>query len=257
VIVSPVHVEIVDLKYGQGVRVDADGNPQLRIYGVGALEAFGDLLGEVEFVRMTVFQPRLNHTVSETLKATDLRTWRDSLIPIAELALGHNAPFGPSDTACRWCPASGQCKAQLEYATTMDFGVSPEVLDEYDLAEALERIPMIEAWCAAVRDHALDLVYSKGKHVPGYKVVLSNGRRSVKDQESAIEALKQIGYSLDQIAVTKIKGIGELEKLLGGDFDIAVGPFVTKSDGNPCLVPEDDGRPSVEPNTEAAKEFSE
>jgi hypothetical protein len=257
VIVSPVHVEIVDLKYGKGVQVEAEGNPQLRLYGIGALEAFGDLLGEAEFVRVTVFQPRLNHTVSEEISAKDLRSWRDSLIPIAEVALGHDAPFGPSDAACRWCPASGQCTAQLKYATALDFGVDPEVMSEEDIAEALDLIPAIEAWCAAVRNLALDLVYSKGKQVPGYKVVQSGGKRFVKDPEAALEVLATMGYALDEVSKRKINGIGELEKLLKKDFDIYLGPFIDKSSGSPSLVTEDDKRPSINPNAEAAKEFSE
>jgi hypothetical protein len=257
VIVSPVHVEIVDLKYGMGVKVEAQDNPQLRLYGIGALEAFGDILGDAEFVRMTVFQPRLYHTVSETLPAAELVAWRDSIIPIAEVALGHDAPFGPSDAACRWCPAAGQCVAQLQYATAMDFGVTPEVLTEEDLAEALDRIPAIEAWCAAVKNYALDLAYSKGTKIPGYKVVRSGGKRFVKDPEAALEALTAIGYALDEVSKRKINGIGELEKLLGGDFDIAVGPFIDKSEGSPSLVTEDDRRSAINPDQEAQKEFSE
>lgn len=256
VIVSPVHVEIVDLKYGMGVQVEAEGNPQLRLYGVGALEAFGFVLGETKYVRTTVFQPRLHHTVSEELSAAELVAWRDSIIPIAELALGHDAPFGPSDAACRWCPASGQCAAQLEYATAMDFGVIPETLSEEDLADALDRIPAIEAWCAAVRDLALDWAYSKGRPIPRYKVVASSGRRVVTDPDAALEALTAIGYALDEVSKRKINGIGELEKLLQGDFDLAVGPFVTKTKGNPSLVPESDKRKSIDPEEEARKEFS-
>jgi hypothetical protein len=59
VIVSPDAVEVCDFKYGLGVRVDAEGNPQIRLYGVGALEAYGDLLGDVHTVRLHIFQPRL------------------------------------------------------------------------------------------------------------------------------------------------------------------------------------------------------
>lgn len=257
VIVSPVHVEIIDLKYGMGVQVEAEGNPQLRLYGIGALEAFGDLLGEAEFVRVTVYQPRLNHTVSEEIPAHELRRWRDSLLPIAEVALGHDAPFGPSDKACRWCPASGQCTAQLKYATALDFGVEPEVMTEEDIAEALDRIPAIEAWCAAVRNLALDMVYSQGRNVPGYKVVQSGGKRFVADPERALETLAAMGYALDEVSKRKINGIGELEKLLKKDFDIFMGPFVDKTTGSPSLVTEDDRRPPINPNAEAVKEFSE
>jgi hypothetical protein len=377
VIVSPTCVESVDFKYGLGVRVEAVGNPQLRLYGVGALEAFGDLLGEVERVRLTIFQPRLSHVATEELPAAELRAWRDSIIPIAESALGPDAPFGPSEEACRWCPVSGRCTAQLQWSVTRDFGTDfekdrkeydrrhdmvrntrgpaklhpchdcggeakdwsqihgtdgehpdhyaprcrschskydnvareftqkgrpateaekdrikkvnsrkygcgdcalvsnlgglithqkatghegqrggPEIMDEVSLAEALDRIPMIEAWCKAVRDYCLDRVYSQGQPIPGYKVVLSGGRRVITDPEAALEALTAIGYALDEVSVRKPKGIGELEKLLKKDFSIAVGPFVQKSEGSPSLVPESDARLAIDPEGQAAVDFS-
>jgi len=256
IIVSPSTVESVDLKYGLGVRVEAEGNPQLRLYGIGALESFGDLLGPVETVRLTIFQPRLNHVATEEIAAADLRAWRDSIIPTAELALGPDAPFGPSLETCRWCPVNGQCRAQAEYSTRQDFGLQADLMDEYELAEALARIPMIEAWCAAVRDYCLARVYSEGKPIPGYKVVMSGGRRVVTDPEAALEALTAIGYTLDQVSVRKVRGIGELEKLLGGDFGLAVGPFVQKTEGSPALVPESDKRPAVNPEAQAQQDFS-
>jgi hypothetical protein len=255
VIVSPDVVEVCDFKYGLGVRVEAQGNPQIRLYGVGALEAYGDMLGQVGVVRLHIFQPRLGHVSTEELTSNELRGWRDSIIPTAELALGPDAPFGPSDEACRWCPVSGQCRAQMEHSVQGDFAPA-ELLDEVELADALERIPAIEKWCAAVKDYCLDLVYSKGKTIPGFKVVMSGGRRSITDPEGALEALTSIGYDKDEVSTRKMRGIGDLEKLLGGDFDVAVGPFITRGPGSPSLVPESDRRAAVNPEAQAAQEFS-
>jgi hypothetical protein len=255
VIVSPTAVESVDFKYGLGVRVQAEGNPQLRLYGVGALEAFGDLLGDVNTVRLSIFQPRLGHVSTEELTADELRGWRDSILPTAEVALGTDAPFGPSETACRWCPVSGRCRAQMESTTRRDFAPA-ELLEPDELAGALQQIPAIEAWCAAVKDYCLDLVYSQGGQVPGFKVVLSGGRRSITDPDGALEALTAIGYAADEVSVRKMRGIGELEKLLGEDFGVAVAPFVTKSTGNPSLVPEKDKRQAVNPEGRAAEDFA-
>lgn len=257
IIVSPTAVESVDFKYGLGVRVEAVENPQLRLYGVGALEAFGDLLGDVEAVRMTIFQPRLHHVATEEMSATDLRAWRDSIIPVAELALGPDAPFGPSEQACRWCPATGQCVAQMKWATARDFGEQPEILSDQELASALDQLPGIKAWCAAVEAYTLHRVYSENKPIPGYKVVMSGGKRTVVDPVAALEALTAIGYDLDEVSVRKPKGIGDLEKLLKGDFDIAVGPFVKKGDGSPSLVPESDNRQAINPEARAAEDFKE
>lgn len=258
VIVSPVHVEIVDLKYGSGTFVMVVGNPQLRLYGVGALEAFGDLLGDTEEVYITVFQPRMENVATEEMTATELRAWRDSIIPVAEEALGDDAHFGPSEDACRWCPAAGDCRARMEWATQLDFGTSPDRLDNEEIAEALERIPSIMQWCEAVRALALDKAYSKGERIPGWKVVRSGGRRSITDHEAAIDVLVQIGHSLDEVSTRKAKGIGDLEKLLGkAEFERVLAPYVSKGTGSPSLATEDDDRPAIDPNHEAAKEFGE
>lgn len=258
VIVSPVHVEIVDLKYGKGIQVEADDNPQLKLYGVGALEAFGDLLGDPEQVKWTVFQPRLDHTVSDELSAPALREWRDSLIPIAEEALGEDAHFGPSDEACRWCPASGNCKAQLTWVTQRDFGIEPETLSEEELSEALAQVPAIQAWCASIMDYALDHIYSQGAKVPGYKVVRSGGKRRISDEQGAIEALELLGYDREQVARTSTKTLGDLEKLMGKTkFAKVLDPFITKGDGSLSVVPADDPRDAADPNQGAQAEFGE
>lgn len=259
VVVAPTWVHITDLKYGMGVRVDPVDNPQLMLYGIGALEAFGDVLGHVEYVHLSVYQPRIANVATTTMRADDLRGWRDGIIPIAEEARGPNARFGPSEAACRWCPASGQCAAQRDWAVNRDFGAIASTLSPDDLKEALDAIPAIEQWCAAVRAYALDRIYSKGRTVPGYKVVKSAGKRYVSDPDGALEALSLIGYEMNDIAKTepKIRGIGELEKLLGKKvFASTMSPFVSKSDGTASLVPDSDDRPSISPHTEAASIFA-
>jgi hypothetical protein len=262
VLVSPVHVEIVDLKYGQGVPVFAPGNPQLRLYGVGALELFGTLLGDVETVRCTVHQPRLNSTSTEELTAAELRAWRDSLIPIAEEALAPGAHFGPSETACRWCPAAGECRARVEFMTAQDFAVEPDLLDGDELAELLPRLASIREWCDAVANSALDRAYSRGEHIPGYKVVRSGGQRYVTDPDKAAERLAELGMDEDAVWSRKLKGIGDLEKLVKahGEYkklEDALGELVGRTPGKPALAPEDDNRPAIDPDGEAVKEFSE
>jgi len=144
----------------------------------------------------------------------------------------------------------------MAWATSLDFGVTADVLDDAALADALERIPAIEAWCNAVKDYALDRVYSQRIPLPGYKVVLSGGRRAITDPDGAIQALKMVGYTFDQIAASKLKGIGELEKLLKGDFDTVLSPFVAKSEGSPSLVPESDKREAIDPESGAAQAFA-
>lgn len=260
VIVSPQHVEIIDFKYGSGVAVEAHGNPQLRLYACGAMDTYADLLGETEVIRSTVHQPRMDHVLTEELTPEALRKWRaEEVIPVAEVALGPDAPFGPSDTACRWCPASGRCRAQLEAVFATDFEEMPETLEPEEVSEKLSQVSMVQSWLNAFQETALNMAYSEGKRIPGYKVVLSGGQRSVKDHPKAIEILTAEGYKPEEISNTKAKGIGELEKLLGKDkfHQLLEEPgIVSKSDGKPALVVESDKRPAIAPNSEAAREFA-
>ena len=261
VIVSPQHVEIIDFKYGSGVAVEAEGNSQLRLYACGALDTYGDVLGDTQVVRSTVHQPRMNHVLTEELAPAELRQWRDEVvIPIAEVALGDDAPFGPSDEACRWCPASGRCKAQLEAVFATDFEADPELLEPEEIAEKLAQVKMIRDWLNAFEVAALSMAYSEGVTIPGYKVVLSGGQRGIRDADKAIEVLRDNGWADDEIVTVKPKGIGDLEKLLGKELfkQLLEEPgIVTKSDGKPSLVVESDRRESINPNDEAAKAFGE
>lgn len=263
VLVSPRHVEIVDFKYGSGVIVRAAGNPQLRLYACGALDQIADLLGEVETVRITVHQPRAGtgEPDTEEISPEDLRQWRDThVLPVAQEALGEEARFGPSDEACRWCPASGRCKAQLEDVFSdpvLDAYQDPRLLTPDEVAEALSRVRHVQAWLTALEEASLAMAYSEGKSIPGYKVVLSRGKRYVADPEGVIRTLVDEGYSFDQVGKRSARGIGELEKLLGGaKFELLLDPYIRKSEGKPSLVPDKDKRASINPNDEAQKEFA-
>lgn len=267
VLVSPTHVEIIDLKYGSGVRVSATDNPQLRLYGVGALDLFGDVLGETKAVYTTVFQPRIDGANStEELTPEDLRMWRDSIKPVAEEALHSDNPrFGPSETACRWCELAGVCRARMEKATQEDFGRKPATLTPAEIGELLVDIPEIKNWCSAVEDAALDMAYSGGITIPGWKVVNSGGKRSVPNEPAAIELLVEKGFPREKISTVKLKGIGEIETLIkaattglkkDATLESVIGDLVVKGKGSPSIVPESDKRPAINPNAEAQKEFS-
>lgn len=260
IIHSPFHVEAVDFKYGAGVAVEARGNPQLRLYAIGALLAY-DPHDLVELVRITVHQPRMDHILTDEMTPEALLKWRDEeVIPKAEEALGPNPSFGPSDTACRWCTLSGQCRAQIESIFSVVDDRDPAVLTAEELAEAYAKKTQVSNWLAALEVAALDRAYSKGERLPGLKVVLSGGQRSVRDAEALLKTLSGKGYKHEEVmAPAKPKGIGDLEKFLGPALfkelleDTGI---VKKSEGRPSLAPESDKRPAIQPNTEAAKVFA-
>jgi hypothetical protein len=253
VIVSPRHVAIVDFKYGQGVAVEAAGNPQLRLYALGALDTFGDVLGDTEIVIMTVHQPRLNHVLTDKMAPDALRAWRaDTVVPAAEEALGPEPHFQPSEAGCRWCPVSGRCRAQLEWVFSEPFDL-PAVLLPDEVATTLARLPQVRQWLKAFEETALTMAYSEGTSIPGYKVVMSGGKRSLSNE--AIDYLVEHGYAPEEVSKTTARGIGELTQLMGDEkFAELCAPYLTKSEGRPSLVPESDKRPAVAPNSEAQKE---
>lgn len=263
IIVSPEHVEIIDFKYGKGVSVSAVRNPQLMLYGVGALDGYGDLLGEVERVYCTVYQPRIDNTSTYQIGAANLRLWRDGLMEVAASALDGTGGFGPSETACRWCPARGECAAALEHAVGVDFGElsedDPETLTPEQLGEALDRIPEIKAWIAAVEDLALRRIYTDGAKVPGWKVVLSGGKRVVRDPELAAARLREIGYvPEDYLTPPKLVGVTALDKLVGkGNLAEVLGEALERTEGSPSLTTEDDKRPDATPASQAARDFDD
>ena len=271
VISSPTHVEIIDLKYGAGVPVSAAGNPQLRLYALGAVDTFGDVLGRTETVYVTVFQPRLNSTSTEAIPAEELRQWREGVIPVAEAALGEGAEFGPSESACRWCPAAGQCRAQMEWATARDFATPPDLLSLAEMGEALTALPSIKAWVSALEAAALDATFTRGEVIPGYKVVMSGGTRTITDPEAAVEALVEAGLPRESLLTTPaIKGLGALETELKAlpkvqpegasrprfvKLEDIIPSLIGRTPGRPALAPESDPRPLADANAAAAREF--
>ena len=261
VIVSPLAVHIVDFKYGKGVRVEAAGNPQLRLYAAGALDTYGDLLGDTEIVALTVHQPRLDHTDTEELSPDELRAWREEVvIPAAKLALGpiEKAPFGPSETACRWCPLAGACRARAEYIAETDFGVEADVLDDAEIAEILPRLTDIQRWVEDVKKEALQRAYTEGREIPGHKVILRGGRRIIKDQPYAIQKMIDAGWEAEQVADLRTKSLAVLEKLLGRDgFAEILGDLITRTEGKPAVVPESDSGVAVTAESRAAEDFAD
>jgi hypothetical protein len=249
-------VYVVDFKYGTGVQVDADGNPQLRLYALGALDGYGDVLETTEYVQAVIYQPRLNHISAEMLTADDLRAWRKEVaIPGARLALGDVLVFNPSEAACRWCPAAGECKPRMMHITTQDFG-HPDVMTPEELGEARGRVAEIERWCADIKDTAMAKAYGQGIPIPGWKVVRGSGRRYIVDETRAISELLDHGFEPDQVQTTKIKGFGDLEKLVGKKvLPEILGDLIDKTPGSPALVPESDKREAISAIDSAQEDF--
>lgn len=252
---TPYHIAIVDYKYGQGVPVKAEGNEQLKLYALGALRTL-DLLGDVKTVSWTVHQPRLSSVSSETQTVAELEEWAEDWVrPQAALALAEEgAYFMPSVDACRFCPLAGQCAVQTKAATSGDFG-DPDLMDTQSMDDALKRLPLIQQWVTQVKDAALRIAWEEG--IPGWKVVRSTGRRSIKNAEAAAEVLELHGFDRSDTTRPSMKTLTDLQRLVGGksQLDELLGSLIEVSEGSLLLVPEDDKREAADRNHAAAQTF--
>lgn len=146
----------------------------------------------------------------------------------------------------------------MEQATSVDFGSDPDLLTPEEVADYLSQADDIVAWVNALKDYALDEMYSQGHGIPGWKVVRTNGRRSITDQDKAIDALVKAGVDEDEITKVSLVTLGDLEKIVGKkDLPAILGDLLVKSEGKPAIAPITDKRSSISPNDDAAADFSQ
>ena len=247
VIVSDTLLEVCDYKYGKGVPVDAVENPQARCYGLGAVNAFGDLYSFTH-VRNTIIQPRLDSITEELLTKEALLEWGESIKPTAELAWKGEGQFHPGDN-CRFCAAKAVCKARAYESFDLLSACldTPGVLPDEAIPGILKVADTCEAWLKDVKAYALSQAL-RGQEWPGYKLVKGKRpSRAFSDDEKAEEQLIRAGYTPEQYKVTRMKTVAEVEKLLGKKaFDALMGSLVIQGEGNLMLVPEGDKRVEFE-----------
>lgn len=245
-IIADGTLEIVDLKYGQGVKVEAKENNQLMIYALGALDLY-DLSYDIKRVKLTIVQPRLNHIDSWAISVTKLKQWaKKVLTPAAELAYDGKG-LQKSGGHCRWCRAKAKCAtlaADNVKIAKHDFK-DPHLLTEDQMIEVFEKIPLLTQWAEAVKEYMTKEAL-EGKEIKGYKIVEDQSKRKIDDEIGATKVLLSAGYGQPQVENSKLKGISELEKLLGKEnFNNLLGQFIVKPPGKPTLVSIEDKRPAM------------
>lgn len=255
VIIGGNAIEVIDLKYGKGVRVDATENSQLRLYGLGAAELFGDLY-DFENVRETIIQPRLDHVSTEEIALDDLRAWATEIVaPAARLAMD-GAEIWNAGEWCRFCPAKAVCRARAETNLELakhEFKAPPHLTDE-EIGEILKKAEELEKWAADVAAYALDQALA-GKHFDGWKLVEGRSVRKYADDIKAAETLKAAGFDEAMLYERKLYGITAMEKIVGKKkLTETLGELIVKPAGKPTLVPESDKREAIET---AAADFAE
>lgn len=244
-----------DLKYGKGVQVYAEDNPQLKLYGLGALEKWRQPDGSFPFdtVILTIVQPRLNHVDSWSISVTDLLEWAEGeLKEKASKAFKGGGELNAGDH-CRFCRAAPRCRALMDFslnAAKMDFALDPEDVKNSGLTdEEMEKlyidIPTIEIWIKHVQNYMLDEAL-KGRKFENLKLVAGRSNRVWRDGNRVIQRLRDWVYPDSDILNYKVGGIGMIEKLLGkSQFNEILSDLVVKPEGKASLVHKSDNRPEM------------
>lgn len=253
-VVTDGTLHVIDLKYGLGVLVEAEWNPQMMLYALGALALF-DALYDIEQVALTVFQPRRENVSTWTINVTELNKWAEqTLKPAAKQAAKGEGEFC-AGTWCQFCRIASTCraraKANLELAK-FDF-TPPAELSADEVAEVLAQIPELTRWASDVQDYALSQALS-GELYEGFKLVAGRSIRKYTDETAVAEAAKAAGYR--DIYKRSLLTITAMEKLMGKKhFSEILGNLVVKPEGKPTLVPVTDKRPELQVST-ASDDFT-
>jgi hypothetical protein len=251
-------MDVIDYKYGKGVAVSAEDNPQEKLYGLGALNDYG-FLYDVKKIRLHIYQPRLNNISVDELTVEELLEWAEKTVkPTAEKAAKGKGKYSPGEH-CRFCPHAGRCRALTkvctEYVETHGVKASVEVLAPWEVAEALRMEPLVSLWLKRIKDQALTTLLNGGE-IPGYKVVAGRGSRAWADDLEVAAILKANGLTHEEITETKLLSVAAMEKALGKKkvAEIVGGQILTHT-GAPTVALASDKRPVYDRLAEAKQDF--
>ena len=247
IIIQDDTLTIIDYKYGVGVPVDAKGNPQLKLYALGALNDYGFVYG-VKRVEMHIFQPRIDNISRDEITVAELLGWADKTVkPTAEKAAKGKGTHAPGEH-CRFCPHAGRCrsltKVCTEYVETHSLRVAVPVLAPHEVAEVIRMEPLISLWLKRVRDQALTTMLDGGE-IPGFKVVEGKqGNRKWTNDLDVNAVLMKNGYSIEEYTKTELLTVAQMEKALGkAKVEGLLGELITREQGKPTIAPDTDKRP--------------
>lgn len=236
-------LNIVDYKHGKGVEVSAEGNTQLSLYSLGALEIF-DGIYDIDRVCVHIFQPRKSNVVSSMMDKADLYQWADTeLTEKAQLAYEGQGSFSCGEW-CRFCKAKAECRerAEANLALARYEFQSPALLDDEEIADILGKVDALTAWASDVKEYALQQAIS-GKEWTGWKLVEGRSNRKYTSEATVATTVEGAGFDPYE---RKVLGVTAMQKMLGKTrFEELLAPYIEKPQGKPTLVPESDKRPAM------------
>lgn len=258
-IIQGRRLDVIDYKFGKGVAVSAEGNSQMSLYGLGALNDFGTIY-EIEEVVLHIFQPRINNVSAWEQTTAALLDWGETVKPRAAMAAQGRGTMAAGEH-CRFCPHAGKCPTLAAACTAVvnDHGDVVEVstLQPWMVADILKAEPMISAWLKSVKDRALAAMLN-GEEIPGYKVVAGRGSRLWSDEGAARDALVAAGYGLSEIQTTpELLSVSKMEDALGKKRVAELcGALIESKPGGPTVATVSDKRKPFDRLAEARNDFN-
>lgn len=247
IIIQGDTLTIIDYKYGVGVPVSAKGNPQMRLYALGALNDYG-FAYDVDKVEMHIYQPRINNISDDSLTVKELLEWGETVKPVANMAAKGKGKY-KAGAHCKFCPHAGRCrtltKTCTEYVESHSLRVAVPVLAPHEVAEVLQAEPLITLWLKRVREQALTTMLDGGE-IPGYKVVEGKeGNRKWSDELKVADILQAEGYDFGEYTKTELLSPAQMDKAIGKKkaAELLAG-FISRAPGAPTIATETDKRPA-------------
>ena len=260
ILIQDETLTIIDYKYGVGVAVSAEDNPQMKLYALGALNDFGIAL-DVTKVEMHIFQPRINNISRDALTVDELLAWAEKTVkPIAEKAAKGKGNYS-AGSHCKFCPHAGRCrsltKTCTEFLETHSLRVAVPILAPHEVAEVLAMEPLVSLWLKRIKNQALNTLMDGGE-IPGFKVVEGElGNRKWTDETDVWNVLTGAGYDKEDITETKLLSPAAMDKALGKKkVAELLEQLIDRSPGAPTVVPVTDKRPVYDRLAEAKEDFS-
>jgi hypothetical protein len=253
---------IIDLKYGKGIQIFAEDNPQLKLYALGLFQEHGHLY-DFQTFKLCICQPRLDWIDEWEISVEDLLTWANEVVePAADLADTEDAPF-KAGSWCQWCKIKGTCKTRYEMVTEalvdeLQEISSPNEMGEDELGEAMSLVPLIQKWCTDVTESVTTLV-AKGKEIIGddglpFKMVEGRSNRAWRDAAEAEKAMRSHKIKVADMFTKKLITAPAFEKQFGEDH-VIMKKHCIKPRGKPVLVPGSDKREAYAASVEELPEL--
>ena len=269
------HIVMGDLKFGRGIAVEAQDNPQLLYYAAGVVSQLIDIVEPDWRVTLVVVQPRAPH-VDGTIRTAEYTVeqvvrWANTVLyPGVANALTDNGKTMVPGSHCRFCAALPNCTGarqasvdtarQLFADTPMenipaapikaktDFVTAPvKGMSDDELGSLLDRIEIVSGWTDAVKREAQTRI-DAGNTIPGWKMVPTRPRRTWGGNTDAEvdAALTTAGVDPTKYKAEVIRTPAQVEKAVGKKvYRDSVEALVGKESSGVKLAPDTDPRTRV------------